>query len=150
LYEPEKVHSDEKSIIINAGASNKPFKIGTKFWVEWDGSLHADNGEFEGTINSSKINGGTVTGAKIVGGSIYVPTEEGWKFSVNSDGILTADGADITGKITSKEGQIGGWYIGDTKLYNGTKNEKGEIVPKVILDSSDGSITGATIRAGEL
>ena len=135
LYEPEKVHSNKKSIIINADASDKPFKIGTKFWVEWDGTIHASNGIFSGTINSSKINGGT-----IVGSSIYIPKEKNWNFSVTSDGLLTAEGADITGKITSEEGQIGGWYIGETTLSSAG----------VILNSSDGSITGATIKAGTL
>lgn len=137
-------------ILIDASASKTPFKIGVNnkenFKVDWDGTIHANNGVFSGTINSSSINSGTITGAIITGGAIYVPgpTETNSKFSVNSEGILNAEGADIEGTITSEDGKIGGWYIGSTTLSS-IDEGKG-----VVLDSSDGSITGATIRAGEL
>lgn len=47
-------------IIIDAGNSEIPFKIGNYFSVNWDGSLYASNGQFSGCIDSSTITGSTV------------------------------------------------------------------------------------------
>ena len=96
-----------------------PLWLGTSeseagFKVDWAGNVHCKNlqasgGSFTGTINatggtfSGTITGGTFSGAKIIGGSIYVPTEEGANFSVTSAGRLTATSANI-----------GGWEVKDT------------------------------------
>ena len=89
VYEPDKAHNSNKSIIINAAATSNPFKIGDFFKVNWDGTLDATNGIF-------------------------------------------------SGKITSDEGEIGGWEIGENTL----KSQSGN----VILDSNDDSIEGAILR----
>ena len=89
MYEPEKTHDKDKSIILDAGAASYPFTIGTNFSVDWNGTLNATNGVFEG-------------------------------------------------KITAKSGTIGGWKIDESTLSSDKNN--------LILDSSDGSITGGILR----
>ena len=95
-----------------------PLWLGTSessagFKVDWAGNvicenLQAKGGSFTGTINatggtfSGTISGGTFSGAKIIGGSIYVPTEAGANFSVTAEGRLTATSANI-----------GGWEVKD-------------------------------------
>ena len=54
---------------------------------------------------------------------IYIGTDGiylgGGKFKVTRSGEMTAKSADLTGKITSKEGEIGGFTIKEKYLYNG-------------------------------
>ena len=183
---------DSKNFMLQAGTSpntititsrqgSNPLSIGpNNFFVEWNGTLHATNGNFNGTITGSTItgstinngngtfsvtsdgkltatsatitgdiqSGSTITGSTITGGSIYVPNQNSPTFSVNGNGILTATGATINGDstfngtITSQSGTIGGWIIGTNTLKDNSES--------VILNSSDGSITGATIKAGTL
>ena len=86
--------------------------LGTNFGVDKSGNLYANNatinnlqavgGSFSGNITSSaNISGGTIEGADLIGGNIYVPTKEGANFSVDSTGKLVADSANI-----------GGWEVG--------------------------------------
>ena len=86
-----------------------------------------------GTITGRAISGGTITGtsitngsnfsvdkngnmtcknANITGGSIKV----GSNFNVNSSGNMTCSNANITGRITSTEGKIAGFTIGENLL----------------------------------
>ena len=129
-------------VILTTDIKSNPLSIGGNFWVEWDGTLHATNGKFSGDITGSSISGGTIKGATIAGGSIRVPETGDALFEVASDGSLTATRADITGIITSTEGAIGGWTIGETTL---TSNDG-----KVYLDSAKGTIHGAIVEAGTL
>jgi hypothetical protein len=67
---------------------------------------------------------GTINGSTIIGGSIYVPTQEKPSFSVDTDGVLYAYGADITGTIEAttlncENGTIGGWTINEKTLTGG-------------------------------
>ena len=106
LYEPEKEHNKNRSIILDADAKTYPFSIGSYFKVNWDGTVNASNGSFAGTIyawdgyfsgsiTASDINGGTITGssisaAEISGGTIsgseivtdklYAGTTDGYKY----------------------------------------------------------------------
>ena len=50
MYEPNKIHAKNKSIILDASANTTPFTIGDNFQVDWDGSLWANNGAFNGSI----------------------------------------------------------------------------------------------------
>lgn len=95
-----------------AEKSNILLGIGTNFAVDNKGNLYANNatinnlqavgGSFSGNITSSaNISGGTIEGADLIGGNIYVPTKESAKFSVDSTGKLVADSANI-----------GGWEVG--------------------------------------
>lgn len=116
-----KAGTSEGYLRMNSRAASNayPLWLGTSessagFKVDWAGNvlcenLQAKGGSFTGTINatggtfSGTITGGIFDGAKIIGGSIYVPTEAGAKFSVTSDGRLTATSANI-----------GGWEVKDT------------------------------------
>lgn len=83
------------------------------FHVDWAGNVHCTNlqasgGSFTGTINATSgtftgtVKGGTIDGAKIIGGSIYVPSESGAQFTVDSGGNLTCISATIGGwKVSS-------------------------------------------------
>ena len=77
----------------------------------------------------------------------------GGTFTVNNKGEMTSSKADINGKITSKEGEIGGWTIsagsissGDFKLEsNGTiQLGKGFKVNATEVTKSNGTHTGST------
>ena len=50
---------------------------GTRFRVESNGTLHASNGQFSGSISGSSISGGTVSGATVTGGKIDITTSGG-------------------------------------------------------------------------
>lgn len=143
---------NDDTIFISTDSDKYPLQIGSKFYVDWDGTLHAGAGEFSGTINASggtlgsltvngTLSGGYITGATISAGSINITgTGQGaGTFGVSENGVLTATGANITGAITATsgsftgtinagEGSIGGWKIGTSTLTGGS----------VILDSSDG------------
>lgn len=86
---PINIIKKSGSIILKSADPITPFKIGTNFSVDWDGTLNAKNGIFEG-------------------------------------------------EITSDKGHIGGWTIGGKTLSS--KNNS------LVLDSSDGSITGGILR----
>lgn len=108
-----QLRSSSGNIELNAnpGANSYPFKIGSNFYVEWDGTMHAKNGDFSGTITGSEI---------------YIPSKNNAVFSVDSSGNLTANSATITGTIYASKGTIGGFTIGTTSLYsNNNKNTYG-------------------------
>lgn len=141
---------------LTTNVNDNPLTIGKQFWVEWDGTLHATNGSFSGTIDSSKINGAT-----IIGGSIYVPTQEAPSFSVSSTGVLYANGADITGTINATtlncdNGFIGGWSITADSLKGGNNTVLGSDGSfgngSSFQVGADGSVNtnGATITGGKI
>lgn len=128
------------TITINASAKTYPLTIGNKFRVKWDGTIWANNGEFEGKV--------TATSGSFKG---EINATSGSLGSLSVTGTLsggTISGSEISGgKISGTElsgvkGKIGGWTIGTTSLKSNNET--------VILDSSAGSITGATIVAGTL
>lgn len=70
------------------------------------------------------------------------------KFRVNWEGQLYAEDGIFSGKITSHEGEIGGWIIAQDMLYSkyqGTPIRSETGWNGVILDAYDGSIYGANI-----
>ena len=127
-----------------------PLQIGSRFYVDWQGNLTANNASFENGNFS-----GDITGSTIIGGEIYVPSKASPSFSVNTAGTLTATGADIEGAInatslTCEYGTIGGWTISKTSLQGGTTilNSDGSISNgSTFTVSSSGTLTasGATI-----
>ena len=81
-------------ITVNSGSIS--IKGGqAEFLVDRDGNL---------TANSVTITGGTLN----INDS----------FEVTNDGILTAIGADIQGTIRANDGEIGGFTIGESAIYN--------------------------------
>ena len=99
--------SGNKSIVISTSASTYPLSIGSYFDVEWDGTLHATNGNFSGDISGSSI-----TGSEIHGGSIEI----GSHFKVDSRGYMTATGATFEGNISASS--IQGSTISNGSLFN--------------------------------
>ena len=134
-------------IILNAAADTTPLSIGTmkNFSVDWDGTLHAKNGIFQGTI----------TGSTITGGTIAVPANtENPLFKVDRSGYLTATGADIQGTIKADKGNIGGWTIGDNKggLTNETSGFSINPNGTMVMGTEDGRISvnaGGSIVIGK-
>lgn len=59
-------------------------------------------------------------------------------FKVDWDGSMIASNGSFTGTITSENGTIGGWEINESTLSSTENN--------LVLDSSDGSITGGILR----
>lgn len=122
-------------IILNAAADTTPLSIGTmkNFSVDWDGTLRAKNGIFQGTI----------TGSTITGGTIAVPANtENPLFKVDYNGYLTATGANIQGTIKADKGNIGGWTIGDN--HGGlTSNDSFSIRPDgtMVMGTENGKIS---------
>ena len=74
-----------------------------------DGNITARNGTFIGNITSTaNISGGTITGGTIAGGTITGGTITG----------NTITGGTLSGAtVTATTGQIGGWTLGDNKIY---------------------------------
>ena len=67
-------------------------------------------------------------------------------FTVDANGILHAKGAEIEGKITSGEGEIGGWTINEDSISAGnlTLNSNGSINVGALTLKGDGFYNGAT------
>ena len=130
---------DGRYITISAANKNVPLSIGyqkaissRKFRVDWDGTVHIEDGDFSGTINATSgtlgnlrvygtLSGGVIAGAQISGSSI-----KGGSVEANM--------------LTCYNGNIGGWRISRYGLQAG----------KIILDSLSGQITGGTIRGSKI
>lgn len=112
----------EKSIHIDSNHYMKPLRIGSYFSVDWDGTLNATNGIFQGEI----------TGSTITGGTIAVPANTKYpSFEVNS-----------SGQITATKGYIGGWEIGGADGGLTSKNNF-SIKPNgtMVMGTGDGRIS---------
>lgn len=77
------------------------------------------------TINGANITTGIIKSSNYVSGSTGTSINlsngviDSAHFKVNAYGGVTADSAIISGQITAASGNIGGFTIGSTKLYNG-------------------------------
>lgn len=101
-YDPKEIYymdTDQLSYYIDLGVDEPdiPLSIGTdstkrnrKFYVEWDGTLHATNGEFSGKVLASEIEGGYINGAIIDGGTINGATINGT--TINGSDIYFGNG----------------------------------------------------------
>lgn len=101
-----------KYITLGANQPKTPLSIGTeknvqsrRFRVDWDGTVHIQDGEFQGNISGSSISGGFIYGGTINGSSIYA-------------NHLEADKVTIKYKNSS---------LGELGLVHGTKKVNGEI-----------------------
>ena len=79
---------DEPTIPLSIGTEKTKKK--RKFYVEWDGTLHAVNGEFSGKISATEIEGGYINGAIIDGGTINGTTINGT--TINGSDIFFGNG----------------------------------------------------------
>ena len=70
--------SSRGNIIISSDNTNKPLRIGSRFYVDWDGTLYAEGGfiagdfEVDGSLNGGSIYGATIQGSTISGSNINV------------------------------------------------------------------------------
>lgn len=70
--------SSKGNIIISSDNTNKPLRIGSRFYVDWDGTLYAESGfiagdfEVNGSLNGGSIYGATIQGSTISGSNINV------------------------------------------------------------------------------
>ena len=132
-----------------------------KFYVTSAGKLTAEDATIKGKITTSDITatGGTIGGFKITssylakGKTSYSDANDGvyigttgiglgkGKFYVTSAGKLTATDANITGKITSTEGSIGGWTIGQN-MINGKSGACEARMSKAAIGSSGSVVFG--------
>lgn len=98
----DKSDNDQIVSMLNASADeinvtgNRLVIDATNFKLAADGTVTAANGNFTGTVSSSKIEGGTVSGSEISGGKIV-------QTGSNSDGL---DGVSYTDELTIQNGRI--------------------------------------------
>jgi len=132
-----------------------------KFYVTSAGKLTAEDAIIKGKITTSDITatGGTIGGFTIsssyltkdkksysdANDGVYIGTTgiglgKG-KFYVTSAGKLTATDAVITGKITSTEGTIGGWTIGNN-IISGKSGSYEARMSKAAIGSSGSVVFG--------
>lgn len=52
MYDNSYYNKNERSIIFDTTQRTTPFKIGSHFSVDWDGTIHAEDGDFQGTVQS--------------------------------------------------------------------------------------------------
>ena len=70
--------SSRGNIIISSDNTNKPLRVGSRFYVDWDGTLYAEGGfiagdfEVDGSLNGGSIYGATIQGSTISGSNINV------------------------------------------------------------------------------
>lgn len=139
MYEPNKSHSREKSIILNAGASEFPFTIGNNFYVDWDGSIWAKTGTFEGTIDavsgefSQNLKANQLEAEEATFASLYVE-------SPYFNTVYFAPVASTEKRITYEIRKNGRWYTVDKDTYNAHSGKKRETTTK----------KGVTVYSGEL
>ena len=76
------------------------------------GSISITNGEK--VFNVTRDGDLTANSVNITGGNLAIADS----FEVTNDGILTATGADIQGSIKATSGEIGGFTIGESAIYN--------------------------------
>lgn len=160
----DNVFNATEYIRLTTDVNDNPLTIGNQFWVEWDGTLHATNGVFDGdgvfngTINATggtltgdlkvtgTISGGTIDGSTITGGSITGTTIDNGNgsFSVGANGDLFASSATITGTVTATAGQLGNWNIEDGAIFSDTTT----LGADGSFGSSNATITGGSLNIG--
>ena len=110
----------DNELIISSDPKNEPLKIGSKFKVNWDGTVTASNGNFTGEITAET---GTIGGWTIVKNALYKggtatnsdDDSDIEEFTADNDSIIIVPNGNITFKDLSAF---------KTKVYNnGTVNE---------------------------
>ena len=140
--------NDSNYVSLSSDTDGYPLNISNNFYVQWDGTLHANAGEFHGDIyaDGGQLNNleiiGTLTGGFISGTDI---SNGDGTFHVDSAGNLYAASATIEGTVTANDGQIGKWKISDDGgISNGATTLGGDGA----FGSSDATITGGSLNIG--
>ena len=109
----------DNSIILNTEADEFPMSVGSKFYVDWEGNLTANNADLTNGSFS-----GTITGSTIKGGTILVPSSATSKadavFYVGPTGDMKATNGEFNGNITSGSTITGATIKGGTLGIGGT------------------------------
>lgn len=116
---------------------------GDPFYVDSSGNLTATGGTIGGwTVGPSGFSNGAGGWSMDPSGGL----DFGDGFTVDANGILHAKGAEIEGKITSGEGEIGGWTINEDSISAGnlTLNSDGSINVGSLTLKGDGFYNGTT------
>ena len=108
------------TIVFAAGGSNHSSYDNSPFYVKANGYLFSSSGKIGGFDITSSYISNTKKSYNDANDGVYIGNTgiglgKG-KFYVTSSGKLTATDAVITGKITSTEGTIGGWTIGQNAI----------------------------------
>ena len=141
--------NDSNYVSLSSDTDGYPLNISNNFYVQWDGTLHANAGEFHGDIyaDGGQLNNleiiGTLTGGFISGTDI---SNGDGTFHVDSAGNLYAASATIEGTVTANDGQIGKWKISDD---GGISNGATTLGGNGAFGSSDATITGGSLNIGD-
>lgn len=133
------------TIVFAAGASTHSSYSSSPFYVKADGYLFSSSGKIGGfDITKSYISNTKKTYSDANDG-VYIGTNgiglgKG-KFHVTSAGKLTATDAVITGKITSTEGEIGGWSI-EQNMIRGITGSYEARMSKAAIGQPDNVVFG--------
>ena len=136
------------------------FAIGSKFGVSSSGEIYASGGEIGGfTITSTALYTGTAVtsnadNAIALSSADFTRTINltsrtglrfaiGDKFGVTGDGKLYGSSVDLTGKITATSGEVGGFTIGSSSIYNG-KSSLSSLTSGVYISTGGISVGSGT------
>ena len=108
------------------GISTPNFSIAGNGNAYFGGLITATAGITGSTIQGATMNAGTLTGAEIVGGALFIPDSSNPTFKVDAQGIMTASDASISGTITATDGQIGDWVI--DPVTNALRDNDSEVI----------------------
>ena len=144
-YEKVKVWNDgnktSPDIIIDVelitGTPNKYYILHSHYQVSQDEEIIPNKNYYTKTSNDPKyitLSAAESTYPLSIGN---VVKEQERHFKVSWDGTCYITDGKFSGEITAESGTIGGWNIGSDTLIGGD----------LILDSSDGSITGGVLRS---
>ena len=103
--------SGSKFNLSDGSLSTPKLYISASGAVEFGGVVNGAAGITGSLIQGAKIKAGTIDGAELVGGALYVPDVGNPNFAVDSQGFMTASDANISGTITAQAGTIGEWVI---------------------------------------
>lgn len=141
-----QIDASKNGNISSASSNNAPFQIGKQFAVDWDGTLFANNGHFQGQITGDygKIGNWTIE-------TTDSEKAQTWKESSSSTTSVTLAGALHSGgtspHIILNPNEDGSIIIGSSQ-YN-----------RIVIDAKDSGtikmgsesvLTGGTIKAGTL
>lgn len=118
---------------------------GTRFRVESNGTLHASNGQFSGSISGSSISGGTVGGATITGGSISIHKGEYYLEMGIETNHPKVSGLNVRGAIQMNGNGL--YNIGNLHTSSG---ETGQATNEIIIRKTDNSVVGLRFTNGIL
>lgn len=115
-----QIPTSTDTIVFAAGSSPYQDYSSSPFYVKADGYLFSSSGKIGGFDITKTYISNTKKTYKDANDGVYIGTDGiglgKEKFYVTKYGELIATNAKITGKITSTEGEIGGWTIGQNAI----------------------------------